>query len=116
MTQCQAITEKGNRCSREAYINVDLTKKRNLLRIPYIKLKITTPTYKCCFFCKQHAAIKLSYYSLYGINKFLESRLSWEEWILYYPKEAEKFFKDYNSVSLTMVRSKILDYIRTLKK
>ncbi len=114
MTQCQAITTKGARCAREAAVNLDLTRQRDLLKIPFIQMTIKTPKYNCCFFCKQHAAKYLSYYSIYGINTFLKSQLSWEEWIALFPKEAEKFFKDYNAVSLSLVQSKLLEYFRGL--
>lgn len=112
MPQCQANTEKGVRCSREASINVDLRKGKNLFKVPYFNISIKTPKYNCCLFCKQHAAVYLSYYSLSGITSFLKSQLSWEEWIVMYPREADKFFNDYTAMSLSAIQSKILEYFR----
>lgn len=110
MTRCQAITVKGTRCTRESLINIDLTKKRKI-NIPFTR-GVKTPKYKCCFYCKQHVNKYLFYYMLYGINSFIKSRLTPEEWILNYPDDAVKFFKDYRNVSLSLVKSNLVNYVK----
>ena len=74
---CQATTQDGVQCSREAMFGGKTYIKR----------------FKCCYLCWQHAKV----YGVYGVYKItkmaLESQLSWEDYCYYYPQECNKMLK-----------------------
>jgi hypothetical protein len=76
---CQAVTAWGYRCTRQAKIQIDLTKDRSILGY---KL----PKVNCCFFCIQHAAIYTGLMSAKLSKIVAEAQLSWDDYLTLYPE------------------------------
>jgi hypothetical protein len=81
---CQALTRKGNRCSRKALFEGKT--RIGKIKIPFLGEKEVD----CCYLCSQH----LSMYSTLGLYKvlkwyYIDKNMSYEEWCIVYPEECD---------------------------
>lgn len=77
---CQAYTKTGDKCSRLATFNLDLTQGTLLFN------KKIIPPINCCFMCTQHAGMWASYGFAKLTMALYDNQLSWDEYITIHPE------------------------------
>ena len=76
--KCQGYTLQGNKCTRNATVNVDLTKEKKILGY-------NTPAINCCFFCTQHAALIAGSGAMKLAEWLMTMNLDGDQYLALYP-------------------------------
>ena len=80
--KCQGYTLQGNKCTRNATVNVDLTKEKKILGF-------NLPSFNCCFFCTQHAALVAGSGAMKLAELFMTKDLDGDQYLALYPDYLE---------------------------
>ena len=90
--KCQGYTLQGNKCTRNATVNVDLTKEKKILGYDI-------PSINCCFFCSQHAALVTGSGAMKLAEWLMTINLDWDQYIALRPDYLENAIKSLTSLS-----------------
>ena len=85
MTRCQALTKGGQRCKRDAAVDINLRK----IKIPYTNKEIDTGI-ECCSYCKQHSILIGTLLSFKILQMYADSKLSYDEYYMLRNFELDK--------------------------